>query len=86
MRRRFFALIRVVQATCFVSALGCFMLTFNVPQTTGRINRDLFFVAHSTPRLFFAFSIALAVFGGVLELIARPLKARWASSLRGWIN
>jgi len=85
-RRRLFAVIRILQMTSFVSAIACFALVFGLPQSRGRIGVEMFWIAHSSPALFLALGIGSVACGCLLQLVATPLKRRWARNLRGWIE
>jgi hypothetical protein len=62
------------------------LLTFTLPASPGHTNREMYFVAWSTPRIF---AIVAAGFIGaaiMLHLLSVPLKRAWTEDLRGWIT
>jgi hypothetical protein len=84
--RRIFATLRIIEVTLCVLGLSTAMLALSAPPSPGHTTRELYFIAWSTPRLFVATGGILIAAAGLLQIVSRPLKRRWAEQLRGWIE
>jgi hypothetical protein len=84
--RRLFAALRIAEVSLGVLGAMTFVLVLTRPVSPGHTNLALYFMAWSTPRIFVATGAILLAAAGLLQVVSRPLKRRWARQLRGWIN
>jgi len=91
-RRSLFAVLRVVQFTCFGLSILCVVLLIQgarlrmVPQQARNSPNIAPFMAVNDPRLIGFTAAGLASFALLLQCITVPLRKRWKSDLRGWIS
>jgi len=81
-----FAVLRITEITLGVLGMMMALLALTAPTSPGHTTRELYFIAWSTPRLILAIAGALVGAAGLLQILSKPLKRRWAEHLRGWIT
>jgi hypothetical protein len=84
--RVLFAVIRIAEVSLAVLGLILIDLALSRPSSPGSTTRELYWIGWSTPRLFVAIGGALLVVAALVQIISRPIKRRWRSDLRGWIE
>jgi hypothetical protein len=62
------------------------LLTFTLPASPGHTNRETYFVAWSTPRIFVIVAAGFIGAAIMLHLLSVPLRRAWTEDLRGWIT
>jgi hypothetical protein len=63
-----------------------FLLTFTMPASPGHTNREMYFVAWSTPWIFAIVAAGFIAAAIMVHLLSVPLKRAWTEDLRGWIT
>jgi hypothetical protein len=84
--RRMFAVVRVTQISLAVVGGTTALLALTPPPSPGHLTREMHFVAWSTPGVFIAAAGVCVAAAVLLQVVAIPLKRRWAEHLRGWIK
>jgi hypothetical protein len=85
-RRRLFALLRVTQVSLAVVGGTTALLALTPPPSPGHLTREMHGIAWSTPWVFIAAGAVCIATAVLLQVVAIPLKRRWAKQLHGWVE